>query len=323
MARPNPTLDLAALLAAEAFDEEDLTHNRRGALSSRQEAWRAAHPRFMDDEEGGDGAVEALVGRVAIEGRYAAGHMGQTTFAKLALPGRRLSLYPALARRLVRDAPYRAYAAYGWIWSIEPITEDELHAATSAIPTYRSSSQHADTASIARALEEALSTELSFSPADLAANTRGRFSPAQRALGRKKLVFATARLLISSAALWGFAAVLDSGAPFPVLATFAALAGLAVFWITSVRSVVGALARLVHPRPLCAIARLDSDPTNRDNLVLENEGRPWKVKRAALTIPEAPFATLRAWRFEVHFVPWTRSVVAVRPVAPSDSEGER
>src|SRR6202044_528924 len=84
-------------------------------------------PKFMD-EEGEDGSIQTLVGRIVVEGRYVAARMGETTFAKLVRRGRRLSLPPGIEKSLPRDAPYRAYAAYGWIWSIEPITEGELHA---------------------------------------------------------------------------------------------------------------------------------------------------------------------------------------------------
>lgn len=317
--RPSPLLNLTAVLATKVFDEEDLAHNRRGVLSPKQDAWRVANPRFMDDDDGGDGAIETLIGRVAIVGRYVAGNMGQTTFAQLALAERSFSLRPALARSLVRDAPYRAYAAYGWIWSIEPITEDELRAEKVGIATYRASDVAADTSAIARTLQEALSTALSFSPADVEANRGGHFSPAQRSLGRKKLFFATLRLVISSVALCGLVALLNAGAPFPIFATFSGVVALLVGWMAGAWSLVDALARLVHPKPLCSVARLDKDPTNRDNLVLEMEGRrSLKIKRAALTLAEAPFSELRGWRFEVHFLPWTRSVVAVRPVPPAD-----
>ncbi len=319
--RPTPSLDLAALLAAKVFNEDDLAHNRRGVLSPRQDAWRAAHPRFMDGDDGSDGAVEVLVGRVTIEGQYIAGSMGDTTFAELALPGRRLSLHPALERNLVRGAPYRAHAAYGWIWSIEPITEAELNAGASGIATYRSSGEPLlGTFAVAQALEEALSLELSFTADDVEANRNGRFSPAQRSVGRKKLVSATLGLVIATVALGGLGALVAAGAPFPVFATLSGAAALCGFWATSAWSLVDALGRLVKPRPLSAIARLDTDPTNRDNLVLESEGRPLKIKRAAIAIAEAPFSALRAWRFEVHFVPWTRSVLAVRPLAPPEGK---
>jgi hypothetical protein len=276
-AGPGPELDLAALLAAKVFDEDDLAHNRRGVLSPKQEAWREANPRFMDDDDEHDGAMEVLLGRVAIEGRYVAGGMGQTTFAKLVLPGRSLSLRPALQKRLVRDAPYRAYAADGWIWSIEPITEDELRANASGIATYRSSGGSADTTAVARALEEALSAALSFSQADVVANAGGRFSTAQRSVGRKKLFFAAARAAVSCGALWGLVALLDAGAPFPILAAFFGIVALLASCAASAWSLVDALARLVQPKPLCTLARLERDPTNRDNLVLESEGRPLKI----------------------------------------------
>jgi hypothetical protein len=318
--RPSPKLDPAALLATKWFDDDDLAHNRRGVLSPKQEAWRAANPRFVDEDDEHGGAIETLVGRVAIIGRHVAGHMGETTFAELALRDRRLSLHPTLRRNLVRDAPYRAYAAYGWIWSIEPITEEELHAATAGIATYRSADEPTGTAAIARALEEALSTELSFSEADIDANTSGRFSPGQRSLGRKKLFFAMLRLVLTSGALWGLIALLDAGAPFPLFATFLGIVALLAACAGAAWSIVDALARLVPSKPLRTVAQLDKDPTSRDNLVLESEGRrPLKIKRAAITIAEAPFSELRAWRFEVHFLPWTRSVVAVRPLPPSET----
>jgi hypothetical protein len=75
-ASPLPQLDLAALLAARSFTADDLAHNRRGSLSPAQEAWRAANPKFMDDDKEAN-AVETLVGRVAIEGKYLAGRMGE------------------------------------------------------------------------------------------------------------------------------------------------------------------------------------------------------------------------------------------------------
>jgi hypothetical protein len=312
-----PELDLAAILATKAFDEEDLAHNRRGVLSPAQEAWRAEHPVFMDEDGEHDGAVETLVGRVAIEGRYVAGGMGETSFAKLVLHGRRLSLRQGLKRSLVRDAPYRAYAAYGWIWSIEPISEDELRAATSAVATYRSSEHPTGEDHIARELQAALSRELSFEEGDLVANMGGGFSPAQRATGLKKLLSATFGLVISSAALLGLVSVLDTGTPFPVFATFFAIVGLGGGWIMSARSLADALARLIHPKPLCVVARLDNDPTNRENVVLASDDRRRKIKRAAVAIAGAPFSVLRAWRFEVYVLPWTGSVVSVRPVPPT------
>jgi hypothetical protein len=319
-ARSSPKLDLATIFATKAFSEDDLAHNRRGVLSPAQDEWRVAHPGFVDDD-GEDGAIETLVGRVTIEGRYVAGRMGETTFAALVQPGRRLSLRPGIERSLVRGAPYRAYAAYGWIWSIEPIAEDELRAATSAVVTYRSAADAAGAEGIARALEDALSIELSFSEGDVAANRSGRFSAAQRSSGLKKLFFASLRLLVSSAALVGLFAVLGAGAPFPVLATVFGVVSLVAFWVNGAWSLVDALARVVPPRPLCVPARLDNDPTNPDNVVLRSDVRPLKIKRAAIAIAEAPFSELRAWRFEVFFLPWTGSVVSVRPIAPRDAAG--
>jgi hypothetical protein len=318
-ATPRRTLDLAALLDGKAFSEEDLAHNRRGVLSPAQDDWRLAHPKFVDDD-GEDGAIEALVGRVMIEGRYTAGRMGETTFPQLVHHGRRFSLAPAMKRYLVRDAPYRAYAAYGWIWSIEPVLEDEL--GVEAAATYRTPPKSTTSAEVARALAEALSTELSFSQEDVAANEGGRFSAAQRAAGRWKLLSAVSRLVFSTAALGGLVALLVAGAPFPLFATFLGALFLALFWAASAWSIVDAVARLVHPKPLAAIARLDNDPTNRDNIVLRTPDRPMKIKRAAIAIAEAPFSALRAWRFEVFFLPWTQTVVSVRPIAPTaDTEG--
>jgi hypothetical protein len=321
-ADPRRKLDFATILDAKAFSEEDLACNRRGILSPRQDAWRLAHPKFVDDD-GGDGTVEAFVGRVMIEGRYFAGRMGETVFAQLVEHGRRFSLPPGLERHLVRDAPYRAYAAYGWIWSIEPILEEELGAATSAVPTYRTTPEAPTPAGVARALAEALSIELSFTQEDVAANESGRFSPAQRAVGRRKLLSAVSRLVFSTVALLGFFALLRAGAPFPVFATLVGVLFLVTFWATSAWSIVDALARLLHPKPLAALARLDNDPTNRDNIVLRTKERPMKIKRAAIAIAEAPFSALRAWRFEVFFLPWTGSVVSVRPIPPSPSGGGR
>src|SRR5258706_5674583 len=205
-----PKIDLAALLATKVFDETDLAHNRRGVLSPAQEAWRAAHPVFMDEEDEQESVVEQLVGRIAIEGRYVAGSMGQTTFANLVSSGRRFSLRPGLKRALARDAPYRAYAAYGWIWSIEPITEDELRA-TSEVVTYRTSAAPTGDEQIARELQSALSTELSFAEPDVAANAGGRFSPAQRAMGLKKIFSASMGLIVMSAALIGLISLLNGG----------------------------------------------------------------------------------------------------------------
>jgi hypothetical protein len=64
-------------------------------------------------------------------------------------------------------------------------------------------------------------------------------------------------------------------------------------------------------------------PTNRDNIVLRTEARPIKIKRAAVAIDEAPPSALSGWRFEVFFLPWTKSIVSVRPIPPKDAARKR
>jgi hypothetical protein len=314
---PSPKLDLATLLATKAFDEEDIAHNRRGVMSPNQCAWRETYPGFMDEDDGDDAPVEALVGRVAIEGRHVLGEMGQTTFAKLVHAGRRFSLRPALKKKLLRDAPYRAYVAHGWVWSIEPITEEELRAATTATGTYRTSDDATIDTRIERDLHAALSLELGFDEADVDANSSGRFSPGQRAVGRKKLLGAVLGLVIATAACVGIVLVLATARVIPLFATVLGLAALVLGWLASVRAVADALARVVHAKPLRFVARLENDPANRDNVVLRIDDGPLRIKRAAFSIPSAPLSVLRSWRFEVYLVPWTRSIVAVRPVPPS------
>jgi hypothetical protein len=312
----SPTLDFAAILATEAFDEDDLAHNRRGVLSAKQLAWCKANPRFVDLDDGDD-TLETIAGRIAIEGRYVAGRMGETIFPKLALRDRKFSMLPALRPGLVRDAPFRAYAAHGWIWSIEPITEDELKATSAGAGPYRSPAARSDDAAIARALSEALSADLKFTDADVEANREGEFSSGQRAKGRRMLLAAMARVVIASAMFFGVLALLIAGAPFPVLLTLVVLGVLAASLISAIWLVVDALARVVGRNPFRAIARLDADPMNADNLIFESKARPLKIKRGALAIAEAPPSVLRKWRFEVHFLPWTRNIMTIRPMPPS------
>jgi hypothetical protein len=320
--QPIPTLDFAAIFATKAFDEDDLAHNRRGVLSAKQLAWCEANPRFVDRDDG-DETLETIVGRVAIEGRYVAGRMGETIFPKLVLREREFSMQPALRSALVRDAPFRAYAAHGWIWSIEPIAEDDLKATPTGVGPYRSPAARTDNAAIARALSEALSTELQFSDGDLEANRGGEFSPAQRAKGRRMLLAAIARVVIAATMLFGVLWMLIVGAPFPVLLTIVVLGVLAASLISSVGLVVDALARVIGDHPFRAIARLDADPMNADNLVFESKARPLKIKRGAIAISEAPASVLRKWRFEVHFLPWTRNVITIRPIPPSKKKKKK
>lgn len=327
MSDSTPTLDLAALLATKTFDEDDLAHTRRGALSARQIAWCKENPRFVDVEDG-DTTVEPVMGRVVTEGRHAVDITGQTIFAQLVVPGGdTFSLRPGLKRALVRDAPYRAYAAHGWIWSIEPIAESELGPAATGDGPYRTASLPVDDTVIARALQDALATELAFSRADVKANRAGRFSKAQRAKGRRMLLSASARLVIACIAIVGLVWLLVDGAPFPVMGTIVGLGALAAALLGSIGSFMDAVAFVFADEPARAIARLEENPNNKEQFILESEARPLKLRRAALTIEEAASSTFRGWRYEVYFVPRSRNIVTVRPLRPrakksSDASGE-
>ena len=324
MVSQRATLDLRALLETKAFDEEDLAQNRRGTLSEKQRAWCKENPRFVDlDDDDDDDAVMPIVGRVAVEGRHAIGRMGETTFPQLVADGGETSysLPPGLKRALVRDAPYRAYAAHGWIWSIEPLAEHELGAPVVSAGPYRTAEPKSDDAAIARALRKALAKELSFDRADLKANRAGRLSAAQRARGRRLLLSATARLLIACIMIIGLLWMLASGAPFPVLGTILGVGGLTAALVTCAMSWADACRRALAKETRRAVARLDKDPTSSEHFVLESDARPLKIRRAALAVHEAPSSAFLGWRFEVHYVPQTREVITVRPLRPRGANG--